>query len=113
MQDRKNTEQGTMQDKPSQEGYRTGNNAGQTVTGGIQIYTGLDWRDALVGCRKVERQDRRDAEQERCWTGGIQERWDAGQVGCRTGGLHEWRDARKEGCRNRRLQERRAIQVIV
>ena len=38
-------------------------------------------------------QYRRDAEQERCWTGGIQDRWDAGQEGCRTGRTQE-----KEGC---------------
>ena len=49
----------------------------------------LEMRDTgIEGCRKrgkEERrvQDRRDAEQERCWKGGIQEWGDAGQEGCR------------------------------
>ena len=41
--------------------------------------------------------NRRDAEQERCWTGGIQDRWDAGQG--KEGGMQDRRDSRQEGGR--------------
>ena len=52
------------------------------MTGGIQ-----DQRNTVQE-RRV--QDRRDAEQERCWTGGMQ----------------DWRDAGLEGCRKGRMQNR-------
>ena len=37
--------------------------------------------------RKGGMQDRRHAEQERFWAGGI------GKVGCRAGGMKDWTDA--------------------
>ena len=46
----------------------------------------------------------KDAEQETCWTGGMQERWEAGQVGCRKGERQERRDA---GFRTGGMQESR------
>ena len=52
-----------------------------------------------VECRTGGMQDRRNAGQERCRTGGMQDWRDAGQVGCRTGEMHFWTDAGKEGCR--------------
>ena len=57
---------------------------GYTCTGQEGCGTGeiLGRRD-----RKGGMQDRRDAEQERCCTGGI------GKVGCRTGGMKDWTDA--------------------
>ena len=43
-------------------------------------------------------QDRRDAEQEICWTG---------QDGCRKGGMQDWRDAGLEGCMKGGMKKRR------
>ena len=62
--------------------------------------SGLEgYRKGGIQERRV--QDRRDAEQERCWTGRMQERWDAGQVDAglrdvRLGDARPW-DAGKKG----------------
>ena len=82
----------------------------------------LEMRDTgIEGCRKrgkEERrvQDRRDAEQERCWKGGIQEWRDARNEGRRKGGRKEKRysglkgyrkEYRKGGKQKRTVQDRR------
>ena len=63
----------------------------QDCTVGIQ-----ERRDSgLEGYRERHKgrvQDRRDTDQEKCWTRGMKDRWDAEQVGCRTGGSQDWRD---------------------
>ena len=58
-------------------------------------YTGKEgfWTGRIYRERHKRRvQDRRDTDQEKCWTRGMKDRWDAEQVGCRTGGSQDWRD---------------------
>ena len=38
----------------------------------------------------------------------MQDRWDAGQVRCRTGGMQDWADAGKEGFK-RGMQDRSCV----
>ena len=65
------------------------------------------WDAGQVGCRTGGMQDRRYAEQERCWTAReIQDRWYEGQVGCRTRGMQDRWDAEQVGCRTGVMQER-------
>ena len=90
MQDRKNTEQGTMQDKPSQEGYRSI----LDWTGGMHWWDAGKCRGRTGGMR-----NRRDAGQEEYRKGGMQDRWDAGLEVCMNGGMQERRDAGTEGYR--------------
>ena len=60
-------------------------------------------------------QNRRDAGQEECRTGGMQDRKDAGKRNNRTGGtqdrgMQDMRNAGQEGCR---LQDRRGAGSVV
>ena len=63
--------------------------------------------EGIIIIKSKKNLKRRDAEQERCWTGGIQDRWDAGQVGCRKRGNAEKDRGRREGCRTGGIQDRR------
>ena len=88
------------------------------IKGGIQPRTrGIrERRDTAKGGKREKKiHDRRDAEQERCWTGGIQERWkwNAGQVGCRSGGMKKSRNAGKEGCRKGEIKEMRYANLVL
>ena len=113
-----NCREGVMQIKKDagQEKYRTGNNAGQTVTGGIQNReqcrtnrhrrdTDLYWT-GLEGCTGGM-QESREAGQEGCGTGEMLDRRNTGKVGCRTGGMQDWRVAWMEGCKKGGMQERK------
>ena len=60
------------------------------MTGGMQDR----WDAGQVGCgtggmRDRRMQDRRNEEQVRFMTGRMQDRWDAEQVECRTGGMQD------------------------
>ena len=52
-------------------------------------------------------QDRRNAGQERCRTGGMQDRRNAGPEGCRRGVMPDRKNAGQEGCRTGGIQDRR------
>ena len=76
------------------EGFMTGG-IHERRDSGLEGYRKEGMQEGVKQDKRV--QERRHAEQERCWTGGIQERWISGQVGCRTGGMQESGCTGKEG----------------